>query len=331
MNRLNLSKMLSFPCVFKFGEYGMEKKKIDWAAYDKSLRQRGSITWFSDEAIRAWSSAPTGKRGGQEKFSDLAIETSLSLRLIFKQGLRQTEGLIGSIVDMMKLDIDVPDHSTLSRRGKVISILSEVNCDSSESLVVVVDSTGLKIHGAGEWSENKHGLSKRKEWRKLHLTINESTLEIIASSLTDNHVGDPTEVPNLLDQVKNPIDEFIGDGAYDTKKVYNTVESREEKGKHDVTVPPPKNAVLSPKSKNNPTQRDEHVKFIHSNDRSSWEGKVRYYRRLLVENTISRYKGIIGAKLRAWDIEAQKNEIKIGCKILNTMLKPGTPLHPAAH
>jgi len=160
-------------------------------------------------------------------------------------------------------------------------------------LVVIVDSTGLKIYGAGEWNENKHGLSKRRKWRKLHLTINESTLEIIASSLTDNRVGDPNEVPNLLDQVKNPIDELIGDGAYDTKKVYNTVESRAEEGSHNVTVPPQKNAVLSHESKSNPTQRDEHVNFINSHDRSSWESKFRYYRRLLVENTIGRYKGIM--------------------------------------
>ena len=308
----------------------MAKNKIDWAAYDKSLKQRGSITfWFSDEAIKAWSPEPTGKRGGQAKFSDLAIETALTLRLIFKQGLRQTEGLIGSIVNMMKLNIDVPDHSTLSRRGKVIDILPIAHCDSSEGLVVIIDSTGLKIHGAGEWNENKHGLSKRREWRKLHLTINKSTLEIIAFSLTDNHVCDPTEIPNLLDQVRNPIDEFIGDGAYDTKKVYNTVESRTEEGNHNVTVPPQKNAVLSSDFKNNPTQRDAHVNFINLHDRSSWKSKFQYYRRLLVENTMGRYKGIIGSKLRSIDFERQKNEIKIGCKILNTMIKLGTPLHPA--
>ena len=130
-------------------------------------------------------------------------------------------------------------------------------------------------------------------------------------------------------QVKNPIDELIGDGAYDTKKVYNTVESRAEEGNHNVTVPPQKNAVLSHESKNNPTQRDEHVNFMNSHDRSSWESKFRYYRRLLVENTVGRYKGIIGSKLRSRDFEAQKNEIKIGCKILNTMVNLGTPLHPA--
>ena len=308
----------------------MAKRKIDWAAYDQSLQQRGSITfWFSDEAIKAWKAEPSGKPGAQPKFSDLAIETSLSLRLIFKQALRQTEGLIGSIFCLMKLDLDVPDHSTLSRRGKVIDLSSVASGDPSESLVIIVDSTGLKIYGAGEWSETKHGLRKRREWRKLHLTINESTLEITASSLTDNHVGDPTEVPNLLDQIKNPIDEFIGDGAYDTKKVYHTVESRTEKGHHNVTVPPPKNAVPSPKFKQNPTQRDEHVNFINMNSRSSWKSKFQYYRRLLIENTMGRFKGIIGAKLRSRDFAAQEVEIKIGCKILNTMVKLGTPLHPA--
>jgi hypothetical protein len=252
----------------------MIKKKIDWAAYDQSLKQRGSITfWFSDEAIKAWCAEPSGKPGAQPKFSDLAIETALSLRLVFKQGLRQTEGLIGSIFNLMKLDLDVPDHSTLSRRGKALDLSSVVSGDSREGLVIIVDSTGLKIYGAGEWSENKHGLSKRREWRKLHLTINESTLEIIASSLTGSNVGDPTEIPNLLDQIKNPIDEFIGDGAYDTKKVYFSVENHAETGYHDVTVPPKKNAVLSPEFEKNPTQRDEHVNFINIHGRSSWESK----------------------------------------------------------
>jgi len=209
----------------------MAKRKIDWAAYDQSLKQRGSVTfWISDEAIKAWIAEPSGKPGGQPKFSDLAIETALSLRLVFKQGLRQTEGLIDSIFGLMKLDLDIPDHSTLSRRGKVINLSSVASGDSSEDLVIIVDSTGLKIYGAGEWSQNKHGLTKRREWRKHHLTIDESTLEVIASSLTENNVGDPTEVPNLLDQIKNPIDEFIGDGAYDTKKVYHTVENHRESG-----------------------------------------------------------------------------------------------------
>ncbi|MGK0183889.1 MAG: hypothetical protein ACI9YB_003211, partial [Halioglobus sp.] len=166
-------------------------------------------------------------------------------------------------------------------------------------------------------------------WRKLHLAINESTLEIIASSLTDNRVGDPTEVPNLLEQINNPIDEFMGDGAYDTKKVYQAIERHAEARNPNITVPPPKNAVLSPEFKNNSSQRDEHVNFINEHSRLSWECKNRYYRRLLVENTMGRFKGIIGSKLRSRDFEAQEVEIKIGCKILNTMVLLGTPLHPA--
>ena len=307
----------------------MARKKVDWAAYDKSLKQRGDITfWISDEAIKAWNAEPSRKPGGQSKFSDLAIETALTLRLVFKQGLRQTEGFIGSVFNMMKLDLDVPDHSTLSRRGKIIDLPSVVGKNSNQGLVIIIDSTGLKIYGAGEWNESKHGLKKRKEWRKLHLGIDESTLEIIVSSLTNNRVGDPTEAVNLLEQVQNPIDEFLGDGAYDSKKVVQVIENRNENGCHHITVPPKKDAILSSTFLESPTQRDKHVGFIKKHGRRSWESKVKYYRRLLVENTMGRFKGIIGTKLRSRDFDAQGIEMKLGCKILNMMVKLGTPLHP---
>ena len=175
----------------------MASKKVDWAAYDKSLKQRGSITfWMSDEAAETWYAEPTGKRGAQPKFSELAIETALSLRLVFGQPLRQTEGLIESIFEMMDQDLCVPDHSTLSRRGEVLDIASKVTRNPDEELVVIIDSTGLKIFGAGEWNETKHGLRKCREWRKLHLSIDLASLEIVVYSLTDNHVGDPTEAFN---------------------------------------------------------------------------------------------------------------------------------------
>jgi hypothetical protein len=307
----------------------MASRKVDWAAYDKSLKKRGSITfWMSDEAIKEWSAKPTGKRGAQPKFSDLAIETALSLRLVFKQGLRQTEGLVESIFEMMNVDLDVPDHSTLSRRGKVINISSKVQRNPNEGLVVIVDSTGLKFFGAGEWSETKHGLSKRREWRKLHLSIDESTLEVIVSSLTDNHVGDPTEAEKHLDEIEHSIDELMGDGAYDSKKIYEMLEGRDDGGDHAVTIPPPKNAVVSDGFSEKPTQRDKHVDFINNKGRTAWECKIAYYRRLLVENAMSRFKGIIGSVLRSKNFESQKNETALGCKILNKMVRLGTPLRP---
>jgi len=228
----------------------------------------------------------------------------------------------------MELDLDVPDHSTLSRRGKVIDIPPAVTSNSNDNLTVIIDSTGLKIYGAGEWSETKHGLSKRRQWRKLHLTIDGSTLEIIGSSLTDNHVGDVTEAPKLLDQIDKPIREFMGDGAYDSKEIYDAVYNHSDDNKPIVTVPPKKNGVVSTDFHDNPTERDKHIDFINNNDRKAWDLKNSYYRRLLVENAMGRFKEIIGPKLRSINFAAQKTEAKIGCKILNKMISLGTPLRP---
>jgi len=307
------------------------KKKIDWAAYNESLKQRGSLTfWVSDEALDSWEAKQNGKRGAQPKYTDLAIETSLSLRLVFKQALRQTEGLIKSLFELIGVNLDVPNYSTLSKRGKVIKISPNISMNSNESLVVIIDSTGLKIYGAGEWSETKHGLNKRREWRKLHLTIEESTLEIIVSSLTTNSVGDPTEALNHINQIDEPIDEFIGDGAYDGQSIYDAIaDHNTDNHPYTVTVPPPKNAVLSPQFPENPSKRDEHVDFINNNDRTAWEKMTLYHRRLLVENAMGRFKGIIGSVMRSRSFESQKTEATIACKILNKMVQLGTPLRPA--
>ena len=139
-------------------------RQVDWAAYDKALKQRGSITfWVSKEASEAWCAELIGKRGRQRKYSDLAIETSLNLRLVFGKALRQTEGLLESIFELMNVDLDAPDHSTLSRRSGGLRISKKVSSTSNEGLVVIIDSTGLKIYGTGEWNETKHGPSKKKE------------------------------------------------------------------------------------------------------------------------------------------------------------------------
>jgi hypothetical protein len=308
----------------------MTSKKVDWAAYDKSLKQRGSITfWMSDEAITNWYAEPTGKRGAQPKYSDLAIKAALSLRLVFDQPLRQTEGLVESILEMMNLDLSVPDHSTLSRRGEVLEVSSKVARNPNDELVVIIDSTGLKIFGAGEWNETKHGLSKRREWRKLHLSIDESTLEIIVSSLTDNRVGDPTEAPNHLDKIDDPVDEFIADGAYDSENIYSAVEGRTDDGDQTVTIPPRAGAVVSKAFPEDPSQRDDHVNFINAHGKKAWEVSTGYYRRLLVENAMGRHKGIIGATLRSRSFGGQKNEAALACKILNKMIRLGTPLRPS--
>ena len=284
---------------------------------------------MSDEAIAQWYSKPTGKRGAQFTYSDLAIETSLTLRLVFKQGLRQTEGLVEPLFELMNLDLKAPDHSTLSRRGMVLNIPSSLSAFCDEGIVVVVGSTGLKIFGAGEWSETKHGLSRRRQWRKLHLSTNAQTLEIVESSLTDNQVGDSTQAVNHINTIEAPINELMGDGAYDCHKIYDAVEAHEDGGNNSATIASRKKAVVSEHFPESATQRDAHVDFIDTHGRSAWEIENQYSRRLLVENAMGRYKGIIGSTLRARDIKSQIIEAALSCNILNKMVRLGTPLRPA--
>ena len=297
-------------------------EKVDWAAYDKSLMQRGSITfWLSDDIMEAWYAQPSGKRGAQRRYSDIAIETALTLRSVFGQALRQAEGLLISLFEMMSVDLDAPDYSTLSRRASKLDVVLPKRLSSDESITIAVDSTGLKIYGAGEWCETKHGLSRRRQWRKLHITLNTSTLEVVEASLTDNSVGDSTEAKNHIGNVGANINEILGDGAYDCQAIYHAIGAKGG----SVTIQPPANAAFSNNYPDSPTQRDRYVDHINRCGRSAWEIDNNYSRRLLAENFMGRFKGIIGPKLRSRKIESQKVEATIGCAVLNRMTRLGTP------
>src|SRR6202167_4140653 len=194
-----------------------------WPEYDASLGRRGSLTiWITEEAIAAWQAPATGRRGGQLIYSAIAIETSLTLRLVFHQPLRQTEGLLRSIADLLGVDIAIPDHTTLSRHGGGLTILL-MRLDRAEPLHLLVDSTGLKIYGEGVWLDQKHGIRSRRRWRKLHLGIDADTQEIVAVELTPDDVGDVSEAPDLLDQIHGDIASMTADGAYDGEAGYGAV------------------------------------------------------------------------------------------------------------
>ena len=189
---------------------------INWAEYNESLRQRGDLTiWVSDEAQSVWSAPHRTSRGGQRRYSDLAIETCLTLRTTYRLGLRQTQGLMGSIGTLMGLDIRVPDYSTLSRRADGLSIAQAVRQAGSVPVHLVVDSTGLKIFGEGEWLAQKHKTKGiRRRWRKLHLGLDLASGAIVCANLTHDEVGDSTALPGLLDQLDAPVTGFLADGAY---------------------------------------------------------------------------------------------------------------------
>jgi hypothetical protein len=203
------------------------RKVGNWADYNASLRQRGSLTlWFSEEAIAGWRAAPRTTRGGQAWYSPLAILTALTLRAVFRLALRQTEGLIGSIIDLLGLSLTVPTFSTLSRRAKTVEVprprasSGADNDADGEPLHLLADSTGLKLCGAGEWLVEKHGTRKRRSWRKLHIGVDASTGKIVAATLTTKDVDDACEVGPLLAQVEGPLASFIADGAYAIRTVF---------------------------------------------------------------------------------------------------------------
>ena len=174
----------------------------NWAEYTEILRRRGDLTiWVTDDTLKQWRAPRRTTPGGQPKYSNIAIETCLTLRTIYKLPLRQTQGLMRSIARLMGVDIPVPDFSTLSRRGLGLRLPAKPRVDRTEPIHLTMDSTGLKIFGEGEWLQVKHETkAKRKSWRKLHLGLDLTTGEIICSDLTLDHVGDSTALPGLLDQ-----------------------------------------------------------------------------------------------------------------------------------
>src|SRR5436305_8388238 len=187
----------------------------NWAAYDAALRQRGSLTvWFTDEAVAAWRAAPRTTRGGQPWYSPLAILTALTLRAVFRLGLRQTEGLIGSVLRLLGLDLAVPDHTTLSRRAGTLEVPRPRPPAGGGPLHLLVDSTGLRLTGPGEWLVERHGTRTRRSWKKLHLGVDAGTGRIEAVELTTSEADDGSRVGPLLDQVDDPLASFTGDGAY---------------------------------------------------------------------------------------------------------------------
>ena len=299
----------------------------NWPAYDASLHQRGSLTvWFTDEAVAAWAADPRTTRGGQPWYSPLAILTALTLRAVFRLAYRQAEGLIGSIVGLLGLSLRVPDHSTLSRRAATLDVPRPRNAGAGaggESMHLLVDSTGLKLCGKGEWLLEKHGTTTRRSWRMLHLGVDAGSGRIVASTLTPKEVDDASQVDPLLDQVAGPVASFTADGAYDQDRVYAGVAKRHPEAA--VVVPPRATAVPSDTAENAPTQRDGHVQHIARHGRMRWQSASGYNRRARAEATMNRWKQVIGDELRAHTDERRATEVAVAVHALNRMLDLGRP------
>jgi Transposase DDE domain len=306
-----------------------QHRVTNWPAYEAGLRQRGSLTvWFTDEAVAAWAAAPRTTRGGQPSYSPLAILTALTLRAVFRLAYRQAEGLIASIISLLGLTLRVPDHTTLSRRSATLTVPrpqpdNAGADDGPQPLHLLVDSTGLKLCGAGEWLVEKHGTRTRRAWRKLHLGVDADTGQIVAAALTSKEVDDAVEVGPLLDKVSGPLASVTADGAYDQDGVYADVAERHPDAA--VIVPPRRTAVPSDKAATVPTQRDRHLQCIAETSRRGWQKASGYNKRAKVEASIGRWKQVIGDGLRSRIDERRMTEVNVAVDVLNRMLELGRP------
>ncbi len=318
-----------------------QHRVTNWPAYDASLRQRGSLTvWFTDDAIAGWAAEPRTTRGGQPLsasltslrgiaarwYSPLAILTALTIRAVFRLAYRQAEGLLGSIVGLLGLSLRVPDHTTLSRRAATLDVPQPGNADAgagSEPMHLLVDSTGLKLCGKGEWLLEKHGTATRRSWRALHLGVDAGTGRIVVSTLTSKDVDDASQTGPLLDQVAGAVASFTGDGGYDRDRVYDSVAGRHPEAV--VVVPPRASAVPSDTAETAPTQRDGHLQHIAEHGRMAWQNASGYNRRARVEATMNRWKQVIGDELRAHTDERRATEVAVAVHALNRMLEFGRP------
>ena len=296
----------------------------NWSEYDKALVQRGSIIfWMSDDFEKTWMHTGKKQRGSQFDYSDQAILVMLTVKEVFHLTNRGVEGFVRSIFWMMKINLPVPDHSTLSRRGKDLKV--KLPKKPNQSLNIVMDSTGLKIYGEGEWKVRMHGVSKRRTWRKLHVGANPEDGEIEAVILTENNVSDDAAVEVLLEQFEQDIINFAADGAYDKRKVYDCLNAHSPDV--NILIPPRKNARIW---KHGNTQaerlkRDENLRSIRKHGRKEWKKDSGYHVRSLAETTIFRLKTIFGNELSARLLETQTTQALVRCAALNKMTHLGMP------
>jgi len=296
----------------------------NWNQYNAALVQRGSLTvWISHDTLDAWQNhTRTGQRGRPHVYTDMAILCMATLEAIYHTPLRATEGLLASVIRLLGLDLPVPDYTTLCRRRKTLEVVLP-RCASHEPLHLVVDSTGVKVYGEGEWKVRQHGYSKRRTWRKLHLGVDEATQELVAAVVTTNDVADGEVLPDLLDQVEEAVKQVSGDGAYDKRPCYGAIQERKARA----AIPPRRDARIwqHGRCQGERLMRDETLRRIRYVGRARWKRESGYHRRSLAETAVFRLKMIFGERVRARNFEGQAAQMLVRCAVLNRMTHLGMP------
>ena len=295
-------------------------RTTNWASYNRALINRGNITiWF--DPTTQWYAQPQGRHGRNRTYSDTAIQCCLMIKSLFRLSLRMVIGFVQSLIQLSGLSWTAPDYSTLCRRQKQIDIAISYQ-KSHEGLHLLVDSTGLKFLGEGEWKRKKHQPEYRRQWRKLHIGIDANTMQIRAIQLTTNNVSDSQVFGDLLDQIPpdEQIDSIYTDGAYDTKQCRQVIADRQA----HALIPPRKNAKPWKDTKTSSLERNELLRTVKYLGRMLWKKWSGYHRRSLVETKMHCIK-LLGDKLSARNFQSQFNEIHARVAVLNRFTELGRP------
>jgi hypothetical protein len=301
----------------------------NWPEYNRALIQRGSITvWIEEKAIKNWfSSYHTCRAGRPATYSDEAILMILVLREVYQRPLRSLQGLVHSIFSVMGLDLPVPSYSQISRRAKSLHKTVNRLIQGKRACHIIFDSTGLKVHGEGEWKVKVHGKSKRRTWRKFHIGIDAESQDIVCCELTVNAKGDAEVAEDMLEKLPCKVKSARGDGAYDASRFRKKVH---EKGGVCI-VPPPRDATYKGTVEVAwEKERDEAIAIIHGFGgdevgRRLWKICSGYHERSLAETAMFRVKKMLGGGLKARSMGAQKTEAICKCLVINKMNKLGMP------
>lgn len=300
----------------------------NWKEYNQSLVNRGSITfWFSEDIIAKWYSLERmGKPGRPDVYSDEAIRCGLMIKAVFRIAFRFLQGFVQSLIKILRLPLRCPHYSAFCRRAKDLQIPMRKLLKPGEKLHVVFDSTGVKVYGEGEWKVRKHGYSKRRTWRKVHVGMCAETGQFVVGAVSSNNVSDDMAMVYMMDELEGiSLGDILGDGAYDKVDCYEAICDR---GGRPV-IPPKKTARVQRKDPI-PCLRErdraiERIKELGEEGRAQWKKEVGYHRRSLVETGMFRYKTILGDRLSARKEKTQSAEVRIKLDVLNRMTELGMP------
>jgi DDE family transposase len=292
----------------------------NWQHYNSALTKRGSLTlWFDQAVIDQWLCAsPPTRRGRPMKYTDAAIQACLLLRQVFHLPLRQTQGLACSLFRLLKLDLPAPHYSLLCRRARLLK-LSLAAAFTKPIKHLVFDASGLKVFGEGEWKVRTHGKAYRRRWRKLHISIDADSQQVITALLTDATVVDPRTLPRQLKQVERQVEHVYGDGAFDARACYRAIHQRRARA----IIPPRKRSVLW--QNDYLKDRNRNLRGVEKHGLKGWKKRSGYHRRSLVETAFFRLKTIFSERLRSRRDDTQAAEAAIRCMALNRMTSLGLP------